>query len=72
VKTDAKKPRTVKISDTTHHRIRVLAVQKRVSMQVFIENLLVAGLRDKVYERFGPDEKPAATAAVTVKTPALA
>jgi len=51
--------RTVKIADGIHHRIRVLSVQKRMPMQNFIENLLLAGLRDKVYEKFA-DETPAA------------
>jgi hypothetical protein len=44
--------RTVKISDMVHHRIRVLSVQKRMPMQNFIECLLLAGLRDKVYDKF--------------------
>lgn len=44
--------RTVKIADVIHHKIRVLSVQKRMPMQEFIEGLLVAGLRDKAYEKF--------------------
>lgn len=44
--------RTVKIADPIHHKIRVLSVQKRIPMQDFIENMLLAGLRDKVYEKF--------------------
>lgn len=43
--------RTVKISDTIHHRIRVLSVQKRVPMQDFIETLLLFGLREKAYDK---------------------
>lgn len=55
--------RTVKIADGIHHRIRVLSVQKRMPMQNFIENLLLAGLRDKVYEKFVEDETRTAAAA---------
>lgn len=52
--------RTVKIADDIHHKIRVLSVQKRLPMQNFIENLLLAGLRDKVYEKFAGENKAAA------------
>jgi histone acetyltransferase (RNA polymerase elongator complex component) len=51
--------RTVKIADVLHHKIRVLSVQKRMPMQEFIEGLLTAGLRDKVYDKF-VEERPAA------------
>jgi hypothetical protein len=46
------KPRTVKIADEIHHKIRVLSVQKRIPMQNLIEQLLTFGLREKVYEKF--------------------
>ncbi len=46
------KPRTVKIADSIHHKIRVLSVEKRIPMQSFIEQLLLVGLRDKAYEKF--------------------
>lgn len=52
--------RTVKISDVIHHRIRVLSVQKRMPMQNFIEHMLLAGLRDKVYEKFLAEAEKAA------------
>lgn len=51
--------RTVKIADMIHHRIRVLSVQKRMPMQEFIENLLVAGLKDKAYEKFAAEKAAA-------------
>jgi hypothetical protein len=54
--------RTVKISDVIHHKIRVLSVQKRLPMQEFIECLLVAGLRDKAYEKFLGDAETQKTA----------
>lgn len=44
--------RTVKIADVLHHRIRVLSVQKRMPMQEMIEGMLIAGLKDKVYDKF--------------------
>lgn len=53
------KNRTVKLSDVLHHRIRVLSVQRRIPMQHFIEKLVTAGLRDKIYEKFD-SEKAAA------------
>ncbi len=55
-----KMTRTVKIADMIHHRIRVLSVQKRMPMQEFIENLLVAGLKDKAYEKFAAEKAAAA------------
>lgn len=51
--------RTVKVSDILHHRIRVLAVQRRIPMQHFIEQLLTVSLREKVYEKFATEKAAA-------------
>lgn len=40
--------KTIKISDSIHHQLRLLAVHKRVKLQALIDSLLLAALhRDK-------------------------
>lgn len=56
---EATKNKTVKISDSLHHEIRVLAVEKRIPLQSFIEQVLRSGLERKVYDKF-KSEKTAA------------
>jgi hypothetical protein len=57
--------RTVKIADAVHHRISVLSAQKRMRMQDFIECLLLAGLREKAYDKFVTDAVANAKSAPT-------
>jgi hypothetical protein len=37
--------RSVKVSDDIHYRLRVIAAQKRMGIQEFIEKLLLSGLK---------------------------
>lgn len=46
------KPRTVKIADDLHHKVRMLAFEKRIPMQSFIEQSLAYALKAKAYENF--------------------
>ena len=51
--------RSVKVSDPIHHRLRVLAAQKRMRLQVFIDNMLATGIKRRIYDDFLPgDEAP--------------
>lgn len=41
----ANKPRTIKISHEIHYKVRVLSAQKGVPLQAFVEDMLLARLR---------------------------
>jgi len=42
--------RSVKVLDPIHHRLRVLAAQKRVPLQDFINNLLDISIKLRLYD----------------------
>jgi hypothetical protein len=44
--------KSVKVLDPIHHRLRVLAAQKRMPLQEFINLLLDISMKQKIYEQF--------------------
>jgi predicted HicB family RNase H-like nuclease len=47
--------RSVKVADAIHHRLRILAAQKRMTLQDFLHQMLVTAIKRKVYDETAPE-----------------
>jgi hypothetical protein len=52
IKANNSATRSVKVLDPIHHRLRVLAAQKRMPLQAFINALLDISIKRKLYDEF--------------------
>jgi hypothetical protein len=52
IKANNSATRSVKVLDPIHHRLRVLAAQKRMPLQAFINALLDISIKQKLYDKF--------------------